>query len=431
MKRYIEEQTKGAHMKTLLTIVVFALVPGLAFAEEPDGLTLPPGFHATVVAEGLGQVRHMTVRDNGDLYFSTPHNDKGPATGILAVRLDASHKVVQMENFGTVDGGTGIRFHNGALYASSSSGVYRFTLTGKELVPTKDPELIVDGMPVTHPGHPRTNRPIALDNKGNLYIGLEGEANACSDPNSPPGAPPIGLKPCPDFANRAGVWRFSATKPGQKFPSDGEHLATGIRDITSLDWSPADGNPYGIMHGRDNMNKLWPEAMSAEQDQHLSDEMHRIVKGTDFGWPYTWYDGVRKMRFLSPDYGGDGKNSPAPGTYSTPVLTFENRRPAPVDIQFYTGKSFPASYHNGAFIVLHGTAPPRHGYNVVFVPFDKKGKAGEPTVFADGFAPVDPNSATPARPRYRPIAAAVAPDGALFIADSQKGRIWRIAYGTN
>ena len=31
----------------------------------------------------------------------------------------------------------------------------------------------------------------------------------------------------------------------------------------------------------------------------------------------------------------------------------------------------------------------------------------------------------------RPNAAAVAPDGALFIADSQKGRIWRIAYGTN
>jgi glucose/arabinose dehydrogenase len=155
------------------------------------------------------------------------------------------------------------------------------------------------------------------------------------------------------------------------------------------------------------------------------------LKGTEFGWPYTYYDGVKKMRFISPDYGGDGKETAAPGLYSTPVLTFQNRRPAPVDIQFYTGKSFPAAYRNGAFIVLHGTQPPRNGYTVAFVPFNKKGVAGEPTVFADGFAAFDTALAgqTPPRPRYRPIAAAVAPDGSLYIADSNKGRVWRIAYG--
>ena len=416
-------------MKTLTLIFLLSSVGGLALAEEPDGLILPSGFHATVVSEGLGPIRHFAIRDNGDLYFSLPHNDQAPAGGILAVRLDASHKAVQMEHFGTIDGGTGIRIHNGFLYASSPSGVSRFTFTTNALVPEKDPVLIVDGTPTTHPGLPRNNRPIALDDKGNLYIALEGEGNACSDPKSPNTAAPAGLKPCPYFDVRAGVWRFLATKPAQKFPSDGEHLATGIRDMTALDWSPADGGVYGIMHGRDNLNKSWPEAVTAETEQHISDEMHRITKGTDFGWPYTFYDGVRKTRFISPDYEGDGKTSPAAGAYSTPVLTFENRRPAPVDIQFYTGKSFPASYRNGAFIVLHGTQPPRNGYNIVFVPFNKKGVAGTPTVFADGFAAFD-SSQTP-RARYRPVAAAVAPDGSLYVADSQKGRVWRIAYGTN
>jgi glucose/arabinose dehydrogenase len=413
-------------MKTLTTLLIMSSITGFAPADEPDGLTLPPGFHATVVAEGLGPVRHLAIRDNGDLYFSMPHDDKAAANGILAVRLDASHKAVQMEHFGTIDGGTGIRFHNGFLYASSPSGVSRFAFSGKDLVPEQAPEVIVDGTPTSHPGLPRNNRPIALDDKGNLYIALEGEGNACSDLNSPDKNAPAGLKPCPYFDMRAGVWRFSATRPGQKFPSDGERVATGIRDMTALDWSPADGSVYGIMHGRDNLNKSWPAAVSAETEAHISDEMHRITKNTDFGWPFTYYDGVRKTRFISPDYGGDGQTSPAAGMYSTPVLTFENRRPAPVDIQFYTGKSFPASYRNGALIVLHGTQPPRNGYNVVFIPFNKKGVAGAPTVFADGFAAFDP-AQPQQRPRYRPVAAAVAPDGSLFIVDSQKGRVWRIA----
>ena len=202
-------------------------------------------------------------------------------------------------------------------------------------------------------------------------------------------------------------------------------MATGIRDITALDWSPADGHLYGIMHGRDNTHRMFPDLVSAEDDDNIADEMHRITKDTNFGWPYTYYDGVRKIRLVSPEYGGDGKKTPPAGAYSSPVVTFQTPRAAPVDLVFYTGNKFPSEYRHGAFIVLHGTRS-KNGYDVMFVPFNRDGKSGDPKVFADGFDPTRPGTA-----KYRPIGAAVGADGALYVADSQKGRVWRIAFGEN
>ncbi len=214
-------------MKMLSIVFVFASALGLAFTDEPDGLILPPGFHASVVAEGLGPIRHLAVRENGDIYVSTPKDKQNSGSGIIAVHLDANHKADQVEHFGAVDGGTGIRFYNGALYATSNSGVYRFRFSSKALVPVKEPEIIVDGMPTAHPGFNRVNRPLAFDGKGNIFVALEASANICADPNTPVGAVPVGLKPCPDLGTRAGVWRFNANKIGQKFPTDGEQMATG------------------------------------------------------------------------------------------------------------------------------------------------------------------------------------------------------------
>jgi glucose/arabinose dehydrogenase len=420
----------------VLFLCVVQCVAGLALAavDEPDGLRLPPGFHAAVVADALGPIRHLAVGDNGNIYVSTPREQQGngKGAGIIALHLSAAHTADQVQHFGSVDGGTGIRFSNGALYASTDSAVYRFTFNGDELVPAKQPDIILDGMPASHPGFNRTNRPIALDGNGNLFVALDGSGNLCTQAQTPPGGPaetaaPVALNPCPDLGKRSGIWRFSSTKTGQRFPADGVQLATGIRDMTSLDWSPIDGNLYGIMHGRDNSRRFWPDIFSAEDEDHVADEMHRVTKGTDFGWPYTYYDGARNLRLVAPEYGGDGKKSPPAGKYSTPIQTFHSRRSAPVDLQFYNGKQFPAQYRGGAFIVLHGTGN-RTGYDVVFVPFDRKGKAGAPTVFADGFAAFDSSKPNPGPAKYRPVGAAVGPDGSLYLADSQKGRVWRISY---
>jgi glucose/arabinose dehydrogenase len=187
-------------MKSLFAACALAAVITPAFADEPDGLKLPPGFHASVVAEGLGAVRHMAVRANGDLYISTPRNRAGFGGGIIAVELDKDHKLVGTpQHFGAVDGGTGIRFYKGALYASTASRIYRYTFSGKSLLPNPEPQVVVDGMPVAG----SANRVIAFDGKGGLYVSVPGVGNICADPATPKGKPPVGLKPCPDLRHQA------------------------------------------------------------------------------------------------------------------------------------------------------------------------------------------------------------------------------------
>jgi glucose/arabinose dehydrogenase len=50
-------------------------------------------------------------------------------------------------------------------------------------------------------------------------------------------------------------------------------------------------------------------------------------------------------------------------------------------------------------------------------------------VFADGFFTPGPAGRGAQANNYRPSGVAVGPDGALYVVDSVKGRLWRIAYG--
>jgi hypothetical protein len=95
----------------------------------------------------------------------------------------------------------------------------------------------------------------------------------------------------------------------------------------------------------------------------------------------------------------------------------------------YQGSQFPSAYKDGAFIAFHGSwnrAPePQGGYNVVFQPLADGKASGPLVVFADGFAGAIKQ---PGQVAHRPTGLAVGPDGALYIADDQGGRIWRVTF---
>ena len=418
--------TLGDGMKTLATACVLALAVVPAYADEPDGLVLPPGFHASVVAESLGpMVRHLAFRDDHTLYVSTERQSKDAAdAGIIALHLDANHKADQTAHFSTIDNGTSILFHKGALYAAAPDALYRFRFSGDALVPASAPETVIDGVPA--------RAALAFDDEGGLYLAVGGSGNTCVPKDTPRGAQAKGLAPCPDLATRAGVWRFDAAKANQKF-TDGEHFATGVRDTNALAWSVNGKALYAVNYGRDGTEKTWPGIVNAADGANISDEMFKVTKGTDMGWPYTYWDSARHERLAEPEYGGDGKTVVTDAKYAVPVAAFP-AHVAPMDMAFYEARQFPAAYRGGAFIAFHGAAggdPDGHddGYNVMFVPIDKSGKVGAPQVFADGFAGPARDDKNGKRAAYRPVGVTVGPDGALYVSDSQKGRIWRISYG--
>jgi mono/diheme cytochrome c family protein len=95
----------------------------------------------------------------------------------------------------------------------------------------------------------------------------------------------------------------------------------------------------------------------------------------------------------------------------------------------YDKEQFPARYRNGVFIAFHGSwnrAPyEQGGYNVVFQSLAGESASGGCEVFADGFAGA---VKTPSGAAYRPSGLAVGPDGALYVSDDVRGRIYRIVY---
>ena len=399
-------------------------------APENGGITLPDGFCATLVADSVGRARHLDVAPNGDIYLKT----RSEAGGIAALRDttgDDRADVIERFSDMTEPGNgilweTGMAIHDGYIWASNTEAVYRWPMPEDgALVPDGDPEIVVSGFPEQDP---HDSKSIAFDESGHLYVNVGAPSNACQEESRTPGSP--GLDPCPQLERHAGIWRFDADALGQT-QQGGTHYATGIRNVVGLDWNADDDALYVAQHGRDMLHTLWPDLYTQEENAELpAEEVLRLTEGVNAGWPYCYYDWRQEEKVLAPEYGGDGDEVGRCDQYLDPVVAFPGHW-APNDLHFYRGEQFPDRFRGGAFIAFHGSwnrAPlPQQGYRVSFVPFEDGTATGEYEPFADGFAGVDPIPSRGAA-EYRPVGLATGPDGALYISDSQKGRIWRVVY---
>ena len=391
-------------------------------AQLPNGgITLPAGFSASVFADDLGKARHIVVNSNGDVY--TKVEDLKDGHGIFRLRDTNKDGIAEdISGFGNYKG-TGIALKNGYLYATTNEKIYRYKLNTNNEVDAASEELIVTGL-LNKEQH--SAKPIALDNAGNIYVNIGAPSNACQEKDRSEGSK--GQDPCPILETAGGIWQFKADKKDQTY-KDGIRYVTGIRNIMALDWNNAVNELYGVQHGRDDLHKFFPDKYTEEENAELpAEEMFLMKKGSDFGWPYCYYDHKQKKKLVQPEYGGDKIRTDRCDDKGKPIYAFPGHW-SPNGLVFYTGTQFPEKYRNGAFIAFHGSwnrAPrPQEGYFVGFLPFKNGMPSGEYEIFADGFAG---KTKTPQGADFRPCGLAQGPDGSLFICDDQKGRVWKVSY---
>jgi glucose/arabinose dehydrogenase len=396
---------------------------------DNGGIKLPPGFCAQVVADNLGAARHLVVAPNGDVYVALLSGSGGLTIskakgGVVGLRdTDGDGKFDVKEEIGDVSS-TGIALRNGYLYVAMDASIIRYKMTPGQLKPSGPAEIVVTDLPAKG-GH--RQKGIAFDGKGSLYVNLGSLTNDCTSPDRRPGV--LGQDPCPELDTQAGIWKFSENKLDQK-EADGSRYATGLRQMLAITWH--EGKLFAVMNNRDQLHVFFPDRFTDDDNsERPSESMYRIDKpGQNFGWPYCFYDFKDHKLVLNPEYGGDGKEIGRCKDMSPPVAAFPAHW-APVDVMFYNGQQFPKKYRGGAFIAFHGSwnrAPQvQGGYNITFQPFSGEKPSGQFEVFADGFSGTDHlinmNDAV-----YRPDGIAQAPDGSLYVTDSQRGRIWRIFY---
>jgi glucose/arabinose dehydrogenase/mono/diheme cytochrome c family protein len=353
---------------------------------DDSGLNLPPGFCATIFADGIGHARHLVVAPNGVVYVNTWSgryygNDTPHSGGFLVALQDTTGKGKAdiTRRFGATArnggaGGTGIGLYRGALFAESNDEIVRYPLSAGAIVPKDPPVPVVTGLPLggDHPMHP-----FAIAPDGSLYIDVATATNACQVKNRIPDSP--GRTPCTELETRGGIWRYDANKANQVF-SPAERFATGIRNAEGFAIDAA-GRIFVTQHGRDQLHANWPALYKPEEEATLpAEELLLLKQGGDYGWPECYFDGVQGKLVLAPEYGGDGGNR--------------------------------APY-------------PQAGYNVVFQALSGDHASSRCEIFAQGFAGA---VTSPGGADHRPSGIAVGPDGSLYVSDDVRGRIYRIVY---
>jgi glucose/arabinose dehydrogenase len=353
-----------------------APVPAFPIPTPADQLPIkkmkvPPGFKVEVWASGILDARGLRQGDKGTVFVSSLFvagkiyavTDKG---GKREVKTIAEKLFLP----------NGIEFYKGSLYVATPKDITRYDNIEDHLDSPPAPVMVYDKLPGDVPHGWKF---IKVGPDGKLYVPVGAPCNIC-DPDDRHGQ----------------IFRMNLDGTGV------ESVAKGMRNTVGFDWDPRTKQLWFGDNGRDWLSEDLPNC-----------ELNHVTKiGQHFGNPYCLQGNIADPAF------GWGKSCDA---YTKPALLL-GPHAAPLGMRFYTGKMFPAKYHNAIFLARHGpwNRSKKWAADVVAVFVDAKGNARmEP--FLTGL--VENN-------QYlgRPADVMVMKDGSLLVSDDHNGAIYRVSY---
>ena len=363
---------------------------------HPDGATLrvPEGFVVEPYAEGFKNPRKLVTAPNGDIFVV----ESGPGT-IRVLRGGEGQGRPETNEVFADDGMKkpfGAAFYPPGpdpqfLYIANTDSVVRFPYHNGDLKAAGPAEslgvTLSSGGLLTGGGH--WTRDLAFSHDGQrMFVSIGSKSNVDEGNN-------------PEENQRARIFEF---KPDG---TDQTVYASGIRNAVGIAVRPGtDAELWMSTNERDGLG-----------DDLVPDYISHVTQGGFYGWP--WF-------FMGnhPDPRKNGEHPELGPRTLTPDVPLQSHS-ATLNILFYTGKQFPATYRGRAFTAIHGSwnRTTRTGYKIVSVKVDENGKTdGSYEDFLTGFV-VDND-----RVWGRPVGLTVAHDGSLLFSEDGNNTLWRVRY---
>ncbi len=375
--------------KLLFSTICATAVAAWAWQAPPplplDQIKLPTGFTIDLYATGVPNAREMVLGAKGTLFVGSRS-----AKTVYAI-VDRDHDQKADKVFTIASGLTdpnGVAFRDGALYVAEVSRITRYDDIESKLESPPAPVVVNKDLPTeSHHGQ----KFIRFGPDGMLYVPVGGPCNVCERTDDPRFATILRMKP-----DGTGT----------------EIFASGVRNSVGFDWHPQTRELWFTDNGRDLLG-----------DDIPPDELnHAPRKGMAFGFPYCHAGEVK-----DPEFG----DKHACSEFEPPARKLDPHGAA-IGMRFYTGRMFPAEYHNQIFIAEHGSwnRSVPIGYRVMVAKLDGS-KVTSFTPFAEGWLQgvgTTRGNTTNGQTWGRPADVLVMPDGALLVSDDLAGVIYRISY---
>ena len=344
---------------------------------KPEGATLaaPPGFVVEEFMDFAGmRPRFMMLGPSNEILIS----DTSGNGSVFVIKDGVRTAIIEK-----VDRPYGLALKGDQLYVAEPTSIKVYTYDAKTMRVTSPGKEII-ALPGMNTGH--TTRTLAFNRDGSklyLSVGSQSNINLGEDPM------------------RAAVHRFNPDGTGH------ETIATGLRNAVGMRFYPGTDDLWVTVHERDELG-----------DDLAPDYATRIEPGGFYGWPIAYIGPHVEPRHKDVDM------KKVESTLYPDVIL--GGHVGPLDIQFYTGKMFPAKYQGGMFVALHGSwnRSQRQGYKIAFIPFKNRMATAGPEDFVSGWM------LAPDKKEVwgRPVGLLQMPDGSLLVSDDGGRKVWRISY---